>query len=71
MIRPSREHGHWAGTRSVAWSQATIGAFDLALIATNHRAVNYRELGEWSRSIVDTRNAMAGIATKPGQVWKA
>lgn len=41
------------------------------LIATNHASVNYRELAEWSPCIVDTRNAMAGIPTKPEQVGKA
>jgi UDP-N-acetyl-D-glucosamine dehydrogenase len=71
VIRPSREHGHWAGTRSVPWTRETISAFDLVLIATHHRAVNYRELAEWAACIVDTRNAMAGLPTRPGQVWKA
>lgn len=32
VIRPSREHSHWAGTQSVEWSQKTIAAFDLVLI---------------------------------------
>jgi UDP-N-acetyl-D-glucosamine dehydrogenase len=45
-----------------------VQSFDVALIATNHASVNYRELGQWSRCVVDTRNAMAGI---PGKVWKA
>src|SRR5260221_10359388 len=36
VIKPTREHGHWAGTTSVEWNQATIAAFDLVLIATNH-----------------------------------
>jgi len=71
VIRPSREHGHWAGTRSVAWAPEVIGGFDAVLIATNHKAVDYRQLAEWARCIVDTRNAMVGITTKPGQVWKA
>jgi hypothetical protein len=33
--------------------------------------VNYQELADWAPCIVDTRNAMALIQTKPGQVWKA
>jgi UDP-N-acetyl-D-glucosamine dehydrogenase len=70
-IRPTREHSHWAGMQSVAWDQKTIGSFDLVLIATNHACVNYRELADWAGCIVDTRNAMHGIATRPGQVWKA
>ena len=71
VIRPSREHGHWAGTRSVPWTRESIGSFDLVLIATHHRAVNYQELADWAPCIVDTRNAMAAVNTRPGQVWKA
>jgi UDP-N-acetyl-D-glucosamine dehydrogenase len=71
VIRPTREHPHWAGTKSVAWDQATVAGFDAVLIATNHKAISYGELARWAKCIVDTRNAMAGIATQPGQVWKA
>ena len=71
MIRPTREHPQWAGTRSVCWNRETLQGFDVALIATNHADVNYRELAECAERIVDTRNAMAGIDTRPGQVWKA
>ncbi len=71
VIRPTREHAHWAGTRSMNWDQPTLAGFDAAIIATNHQAVNYQELADWSPCIVDTRNAMATIKTKPGQVWKA
>jgi UDP-N-acetyl-D-glucosamine dehydrogenase len=71
VIRPTREHPHWAGTESVSWDQETISSYDTVLIATNHASVNYNELAAWSHSIVDTRNAMAGIDTKEGQVTKA
>jgi len=71
VIRPTREHPQWAGTKSVAWNKETLGGFDVVLIATKHASVNYRELGEWSKCIVDTRNAMVGIPAKQGQVWKA
>ena len=71
VIRPTREHSHWAGTNSVSWDRRTVESFDAVIIATNHEAVNYHELADWSPCIVDTRNAMAGINTKPGQVWKA
>ena len=71
VIKPTREHAHWAGTKSVAWDRGTISGFDLVLIATNHASINYGELAQWAPCIVDTRNAMAGSATKPGQVWKA
>jgi UDP-N-acetyl-D-glucosamine dehydrogenase len=71
VIKPTREHSHWAGTQSVAWNQQTIAGFDAVLIATHHACVNYRELAEWADTIVDTRNAMQSIATRAGQVWKA
>src|SRR5438094_907371 len=71
VIKPTREHRQFAGRKSVEWNRATIENFDLVLIATNHSCVNYHELGEWARCIVDTRNAMAGLPVIPGKVWKA
>jgi len=61
VIRPTREHPQWAGTRSVAWDKATICAFDCVLISTAHQCVDYQQLAEWAPLIVDTRNAMDGI----------
>jgi UDP-N-acetyl-D-glucosamine dehydrogenase len=71
VIRPTRQHAHWAGNRSVAWDRQTISSFDLVLISTAHSAVNYAELGEWAQCIVDTRNAMAGVAPAKNKTWKA
>ena len=71
VIRPTREHAHWTGTKSVAWNKETIAGYDLVLISTNHACVNYQELASWAKCIVDTRNAMNGIPTAPRQVWKA
>jgi UDP-N-acetyl-D-glucosamine dehydrogenase len=71
VIRPTREHPHWAGTKSVSWDRATIEGFDAVVIATAHASVNYRELADWAECIVDTRNAMAPIQTAPGRIWKA
>ena len=71
VIRPTREHPHWAGTRSVEWSREMVQTCDIVLIATHHRVINYQELSDWARAIVDTRNVMAGVRTKAGQIWKA
>ena len=71
VIKQTREHAPWAGTKSVAWNKQAITTFDAVLIATNHACINYQELADWTECIVDTRNAMAGIGTLPGQVWKA
>lgn len=71
VIKSTREHPQFAGRKSVEWNRATIENFDVVLIATNHSSVNYDELGEWARCIVDTRNAMAGSQVAPAKVWKA
>lgn len=72
VIRMTREHPHWAGTKSVAWNRETVKNFDVALISTAHKAVNYGELAEWAQCVVDTRNAMAAHHEKyPGKIWKA
>lgn len=71
VIKPTREHAHWAGTESVAWDEVTIGSYDLVLISTAHACVNYEELGQWARCIVDTRNALKGIVPRQAKVWKA
>jgi UDP-N-acetyl-D-glucosamine dehydrogenase len=71
VIRPSREHSDLAGQRSIIWNRETIAAYDLVLISTAHDVVNYKEIGEWAKCIVDTRNAMADVKVKSGAVWKA
>src|SRR5437773_8930361 len=70
VIKPTSEHSHWASKKSVEWDRATIESFDLVLIATNHSCVNYQELADWARCVVDTRNAMSGIHVRHGKVWK-
>jgi UDP-N-acetyl-D-glucosamine dehydrogenase len=71
VIRMTREHSHWAGTRSISWNREAMQGFDIVIVATNHQAVNYQELADWTPCIVDTRNAMSGMKTKPYQVWNA
>ncbi len=71
VIKPTREHPHWAGTKSVKWSREVVGSFDAVLIATAHQAVDYRQLVDWARLIVDTRNVVAGIRVADGKVLKA
>jgi len=73
VIKMTREHPHWAGTKSVEWDEETIGGFDVCVISTAHKVINWEELARWceGKVIVDTRNAMAGVRTAPNQVWKA
>ncbi|NBC03280.1 MAG: nucleotide sugar dehydrogenase, partial [Bacteroidetes bacterium] len=68
VIKKSREHAHWAGTKSVEWNKETIQQFDVVVISTDHDEVDYRELSEWNNLIVDTRNSMKHILSKNGKV---
>ena len=71
VIRPSREHGHWAGTKSVPWTQKSISSYDAVVISTNHKRTNNQQLADWAQLVVDTRNAMADVKVKADKVWKA
>lgn len=71
VITPTREHGNWTGVKSVAWTREVFSSFDAVVIATAHSDVNFAQLVEWSPLIVDTRNALNGIAGRAGQIWKA
>jgi UDP-N-acetyl-D-glucosamine dehydrogenase len=70
-IGPKRKHKQWTGTHSIKWDKETIAAFDIVVISTAHDVVNSQELADWAPLIIDTRNAMQGVNTKLGQVWKA
>jgi UDP-N-acetyl-D-glucosamine dehydrogenase len=71
VIRPTREHGHWTGVKSVEWNEKSVRAFDAVLISTAHKAVNYQQLADWNDCIIDTRNAMAAVKARANTVWKA
>jgi UDP-N-acetyl-D-glucosamine dehydrogenase len=71
VITPTREHAEYTGWKSIEWNRKTVSSFDVVLISTNHAKYNLDELAEWAPHIVDTRNAMAAVMTKPGQVTKA
>jgi UDP-N-acetyl-D-glucosamine dehydrogenase len=71
VVGPTREHMNWAGTRSVEWNEATLRAQDCIVISTHHAAFDLQQLAAWSDLIIDTRNAMATIATPSGLVIKA
>ena len=71
VIKHSREHSHWAGTKSIEWNNESISSFDAVVISTNHSKINYKELSDWNSLIIDTRNTMKHIKKKNGHVWKA
>ncbi len=61
VIRPSREHSHFAGRVSLALDAATVSGFDLVLLATHHAAVDYPLIASHAALVVDSRNALATL----------
>ena len=60
-IGPTREHARWRGMRSAEWSREMIQRQDVIVIATNHKAVDLKNLAAWAGLIIDTRDAMRGV----------
>jgi len=71
VVGPTREHMAWAGQQSLGWSAQNLTDQDAVVIATHHAAFNLAELAAHTDLIIDTRNAMVDVATRPGQVVKA
>ena len=71
-VLPTREHAEWTGTKSVEWSENVISSFDVIVICTDHSSIDYAELAQWGKCIVDTRNAMSEISSKQeNHIFKA
>lgn len=71
VVGPTREHMNWAGKASVAWSPEIFSSYDCVVISTNHAAFDLPALAAAAPLIIDTRNAMANVPTREGQVIKA
>ena len=70
-IPKMRKYRDLSGKKSVKWNEDTIYSFDLVLISTAHDAVNYNELGQWAKVVVDTRNAMSEVTGATAQIHSA
>lgn len=71
VIPLTRCNPQWNGKKSIVWESSTINAFDAVVIATKHSTVNYHNLADWAKIIIDTRNAMKEIALKGCIIYKA
>jgi len=56
VIPPTREHSALAGMRSVAFTPAVLATYDAALVVTDHDRIDWQNLVDHARLIVDTRN---------------
>ncbi len=59
IIPPTREHSEYAGIRSVVLSPDTLASYDAVVVSTDHDAVDYRQLAQHSKLVIDTRNVFS------------
>jgi len=71
QIPPTREHAGFTGRRSVTMDVKQISDFDAVLISTDHDAIDYQQLFDHAKLIVDTRNVMARNGFVGAHVVKA
>ncbi|MDC0189682.1 nucleotide sugar dehydrogenase [Rhodospirillales bacterium] len=71
IIPKTRNHSQLAGRKSIDWSPKTFTKYDAALICTDHDGLNYADLVNYSRLVVDTRNAIGRIPLYSEKVEKA
>ena len=70
-LPPTREHPALAGRRSTPLTPSQLANLDIAIICTDHDAIDYRLLVESGRLIVDTRNVCARLGLSSDNVIKA
>ena len=70
-IPMTRAHAALAGRRCIDWTNAALGAFDAALIITDHDDIDFAELVAASKLVIDTRGATRGQTRHPERIYKA
>jgi UDP-N-acetyl-D-glucosamine dehydrogenase len=71
VITPTREHAALTGRQSVGISAAEVKGYDAVLIATDHDAVDYKQLVAAAKVVLDTRNVCARAGLTGGHIYKA
>lgn len=66
-----RMRKHDIGLSSVSLDEKSLASYDCVLIVTDHSAVDYNLLGRSAKLIVDTRNAMANVASPKARIVKS
>jgi UDP-N-acetyl-D-glucosamine dehydrogenase len=64
-------HYEFSDMESEPWSAENLASFDAVLVATAHKAVDYQELVDHARLVVDTRNATADCRPGAARVVRA
>jgi UDP-N-acetyl-D-glucosamine dehydrogenase len=62
VIPPTRSHSALAGKASVPLEGYSLVRYDAAVIVTDHGNIEYEKLLQYSKLILDTRNALAPLS---------
>ena len=71
VIPATRNHSHLEGRKTIAWVLENFLEYDAALICTDHDGLDYADLVNNSRLVVDTRNAIDNKTVDMKKVQKA
>ena len=71
VIGPSRKHAPLAGRRSVDLDAASVAAYDLALVVTDHDGIDWDGLVASAKVVVDSRNATRNVTRHRDRIVKA
>ena len=66
-----RKYPELSGKKSVEWNEESLRGFDLVLVSTAHDSVDYQELGQWAKVVVDTRNVMSEVTNANAKIYLA
>ena len=58
VVRPTREHPHWEGVRSIEWDKKQIEQFDAVIVSTAHAKIDFKAISDWSKIVIDTRRVV-------------
>ncbi len=64
QVPPTREHAQFTGLKSIELTPTNLQQFDVALIATNHDAIDWELLVQNTPLVIDTRNALKDLPEK-------
>ncbi len=71
VIPATRNHSHLEGRKTIAWVLENFLEYDAALICTDHDSLDYVDLVNNSRLVVDTRNVIDNKTVDMEKVQKA
>jgi UDP-N-acetyl-D-glucosamine dehydrogenase len=71
VIGPSRKYAPLAGRRSVDLDAASVAAYDLALVVTDHDGIDWDGLVASAKVVVDSRNATRNVTRHRDRIVKA